>query len=90
MKAAILALIVVGLMLAGVASAVDPIVPLNTWLTWAQNNLTTPAYSSGWGFAFANATSIDPCTGACIDKFQPIHGDCGHNFSRHGGYQHKE
>lgn len=71
MKATILALIIGSLVLAEVASAADPIVPLNTWLTWAENNLTTPAYSSGWGFAFANATNFDPCTGTCVDKFSP-------------------
>ncbi len=74
MKAAILALIIGSLVLGGLASAQPtfaPIVPLDQWLNWAHLNLSTPAYTSGWGFAFANATAVDPCTGLCVPELKP-------------------
>lgn len=69
MKAAILALIIGGLVLGTAAAGpvvVNPdaiqIVPYSNWAIWVSDNLTTPAYASGWGAAFANATNVDPQT----------------------------
>lgn len=65
MKAVILAVIIGCLLLGTVAAqlTVEQIVPFATWAGWVSTNLSTPAFTSGWGNAFANATNIDPQTG---------------------------
>ena len=64
MKRLILALLIAGLVLSGMAFSTNysMIVPKGSWLSWDYSNLTkhVPAYASGWGnaTAFVNTTKI--------------------------------